>query len=99
MKVRDILMALQPREESFPGEGGKAAPLSNGALPVIAAPPRQPTAWLCPHCGREATVTDVAPSRDGTYRLTFWHCLPCQVWAVTPSDLQELPVWVSSKEQ
>ena len=55
--------------------------------------------WPCPHCGQPAEVTDIAPSRDGTYRLTFWHCEPCQGWAVTPSDLREPPVWVSAKVQ
>ena|SRR5713101_2814527 len=55
--------------------------------------------WPCPHCGKPATITDVSSSRDGTYRLTFWHCEPCQRWACTPSDLREPPAWVSSKVQ
>lgn len=57
------------------------------------------TAWLCPYCGNPVEIDDVGPSRDGTYTLTFSHCTRCQVWTVTPSALQEPPVWVSSKVQ
>jgi hypothetical protein len=47
--------------------------------------------WLCRHCGEPVTIEAVVPSRDGTYELTLWTCQPCQVWAVTPSDLQAPP--------
>jgi hypothetical protein len=57
------------------------------------------SARLCPRCGNPAEVEAVAPSREGIYRLIFLNCRQCSVWAVTPSDLQEPPVWVSSKEQ
>jgi hypothetical protein len=60
---------------------------------------QQPDAWLCPHCGRKAEIEAVEPSRDGTRMLTFWCCLPCGVWAVTPSTLREPPVWVSRRMQ
>ena len=56
--------------------------------------------WPCPHCGTQAEIEGVGPSRDGTYQLTFWHCLPCQIWAVTPSDLREPPTgWVPKRMQ
>jgi hypothetical protein len=66
-------------------------------LTLLRADP--PPSWPCPHCGNPAEVEAVAPSREGIYRLTFLYCQQCSVWAVTPSDLQEPPVWVSSKEQ
>jgi len=59
-----------------------------------------PSPWPCPHCGQPAEVEDVCPSFDGTRMLTLWHCSPCQVWAVTPSTLRELPTgWVKKTEQ
>jgi hypothetical protein len=64
------------------------------------ASPASPHTWLCPHCGNPVEIEGVGPSRDGTYQLTFWNCEPCQVWAVTPSDLREPPTgWVSKAEQ
>jgi hypothetical protein len=48
-------------------------------------------AWPCPHCGREATIEAVEPSLDGERMLTFWHCEPCQSYAVTPSTIKEPP--------
>lgn len=55
--------------------------------------------WPCPHCGNLAEIEGVEPSLDGTRMLTYWHCEPCQTWAVTPSTLREPPVWVSKKKQ
>jgi hypothetical protein len=48
-------------------------------------------AWPCPQCGREATIEAVEPSLDGERMLTFWHCEPCQSYAVTPSTIKEPP--------
>ncbi len=62
--------------------------------PVLSTP-----LWPCEHCGQPAEIEAVEPSRDGTRMLTFWHCEPCQIWAVTPDTLRQPPVWVSSKEQ
>ncbi len=59
----------------------------------------QATPWPCRHCGNPAEIEAVEPSLDGTRMLTFWHCEPCQIWAVTPDSLKQPPVWVSSKEQ
>ena len=59
----------------------------------------EPSPWPCPHCGTPAEIEAVEPSRDGQRILTYWHCEPCQIWAVTPSTIREPPVWVSSKEQ
>lgn len=70
--------------------------------PEVGAEAKQvekPAPWPCPHCGRLAEIEDVTPSLDGQRMLTFWHCPPCQVWAVTPSTLREPPVWVSEREQ
>lgn len=50
-----------------------------------------PAAWPCPHCGREAEIEAVEPSLDGERLLTFWHCAPCQSYAVTPSTVKEPP--------
>lgn len=67
---------------------------------VLAALTQQPASpWPCLHCGKPAEIEAVEPSRDGTRMLTFWHCAPCQVWAVTPNTLREPPVWVSRAEQ
>jgi hypothetical protein len=57
------------------------------------------SAWPCPHCGTPAEIEAVEPRKDDGVLLTFWHCEPCQTWAVTPSTLREPPVWVSRKEQ
>jgi hypothetical protein len=66
---------------------------------VLALLSQQPAPWPCPHCGTPAEIEAVEPSRDGTRMLTFWHCEPCQTWAVTPSTLREPPVWVPKTEQ
>jgi len=62
-------------------------------------PRPQYSPWPCPHCGKPAQIESVEPRRDDGVLLTFWHCLPCQTWAVTPSTLREPPVWVSKREQ
>jgi len=57
-------------------------------------------AWLCPHCGRPATIEDVFPSLDGEQMLTMWSCESCQVVAVTPNAIKEPPSgWVKRTEQ
>lgn len=48
-------------------------------------------AWPCPHCGKPVEIEAVEPSVDGQRMLTFWHCRPCQSYAVTPDTLQEPP--------
>lgn len=63
------------------------------------SPVSEPSSWPCPHCGKPAEIEDVSLSLDGQRMLTFWHCPPCQVWAVTPSTLRDPPVWVSEREQ
>ena len=64
------------------------------------ASPVSPSPWPCPHCGRPADIESVEPSLDGQRMLTFWHCEPCQVWAVTPNTLREPPsAWVSKTQQ
>ncbi len=55
------------------------------------SPPSPSPAWLCPHCGQLATIEAVEPSLDGERQLTFWHCLPCQSYAVTPDTIREPP--------
>jgi hypothetical protein len=60
----------------------------------------QAPSWPCPHCGNPAEIEAIEPSADGQRVLTFWHCEPCQVWAVTPNTLREPPSgWVSRREQ
>src|SRR5262245_17506336 len=62
----------------------------------------QPSApsWPCPHCGQEAEIEDVCPSRSGEQLLTLWNCQRCQVWAVTPSGINEpAKGWVSKAKQ
>ena len=57
-------------------------------------------AWLCPHCGRSATIDDVLPSLDGERILTLWRCDPCQVIAITPDAIRQPPTaWVKNTEQ
>lgn len=53
-----------------------------------------PGARPCPHCSRLATIEAIEPSLDGKRMLTFWHCEPCQTYAVTPDTIREPPVWV-----
>lgn len=55
--------------------------------------------WPCPHCGCPAEIEAVEPSFDGQRMLTFWHCEPCQTYAVTPDTIREPPVWVQRIEQ
>lgn len=56
--------------------------------------------WLCPHCGRPATIEDVFPSSDGERTLTMWSCEPCQVVAVTPDAIKEPPTgWAPKTKQ
>jgi hypothetical protein len=85
MKVRDILVVQQREEFS----------------PVVSALPVQlePTPWPCRHCGQPAEIEAVEPRKDDGVLLTFWRCLPCQTWAVTPSTRREPPVWVSRAKQ
>ena len=47
--------------------------------------------WPCPHCGRPAEIESVEPSLDRQRMLTYWHCTPCQVWAVTPDTINNRP--------
>lgn len=61
---------------------------------------REAASWLCPHCGRPATIEDVFPSLDGERMLTMWSCEPCQVVAVTPDAIKEPPSgWVPKTRQ
>jgi len=66
--------------------------------PVAEQPLLSPS-WPCPHCGQPAEIEAVEPRKDDGVLLTYWHCPPCQTWAVTPATLREPPVWVSRKEQ
>jgi hypothetical protein len=60
----------------------------------------QVASWLCPHCGRPATIEDVFPSLDGERTLTMWSCEPCQVVAVTPNTIKEPPIgWAPKTKQ
>jgi len=58
-----------------------------------------PAGWVCPHCGESVEIEAVEPSLDGERMLTFWHCQPCQSYAVTASDQKEPPVWVTKRAQ
>lgn len=56
--------------------------------------------WPCLNCGNRACIEDVFPSLDGERMLTMWSCNPCQVVAVTPSDIKEPPSgWVKRTPQ
>jgi hypothetical protein len=55
--------------------------------------------WPCPHCGRPAEIEAVEPSLDGERMITFWHCEPCQSYAVTPSTIKEPPKGWGTKTQ
>lgn len=61
--------------------------------------PAPSPSWPCSHCGQPATIEAVEPSLDGKRMLTFWHCEPCQTYAVTPDPIREPPVWVRRIEQ
>ncbi len=55
--------------------------------------------WPCRYCGKPATIEAVEAGRDRQRTLTFWHCEPCQTWAVTPNTVREPPVWVRKTVQ
>ena len=60
----------------------------------------QAASWLCPYCGRPATIDDVCPSLDGERTLTMWSCEPCQVVAVTSNAIKAPPTgWVPKTRQ
>ena len=84
--------------EAFVGEDGRfwwRLPTSPHSESEVSLFP-----WLCPHCGRPATIEDVFPSLDGERTLTMWRCDPCQVVAVTPDTIKEPPSgWVKRVEQ
>ena len=70
--------------------------------PVVSVLPVQPepTPWPCPHCGIPAEIEAVEPRKDDGVLLTYWHCPPCQVWAVSPATIREPPTgWVSKVKQ
>jgi hypothetical protein len=54
-------------------------------------------AWPCPHCGRSAEIEVVERSFDEERMLTFWHCEPCQSYAVTPDTIRQPPKGWSTK--
>lgn len=68
--------------------------LAQDASPVSPASP-----WPCTHCGNPAEIEVVEPRKCDGVLLTYWHCQPCQTWAVTPATIREPPVWVSKREQ
>ena len=63
------------------------------------APKSQDSPWLCERCGNPAEIEAVERSVDRQRMLTYWHCEPCQVWAVTPDTLRQPPVWTPRTEQ
>jgi hypothetical protein len=85
-KYLDMARKFEARMQA---ERKGSSPLSSQSSPV----------WPCPHCGTLTVIDEVCPSLDSTRQLTLWHCEPCQTWGVTPDNLQQPPVWVSSKEQ
>jgi hypothetical protein len=61
---------------------------------------QEPASWPCPRCGAPAQIESVEPRQSDGVLLTFWHCPPCQTWAVTPGTLREPPKgWVLRREQ
>ncbi len=87
MKVRDIMTARQISRD-----------VSSIRQPVPAR--SEPESWPCPKCGRSAVIESVEPSRDGERMLTFWHCEPCQSYAVTPNAIKEPPKgWTTKRKQ
>lgn len=63
--------------------------------PQRIASPASPPAWPCLNCGQPAEIEAVEPSLDGERMLTYWHCDPCQSYAVTPGNVRQPPVaWV-----
>jgi len=81
----------------------KSSNLSQSSIPrggeMGIQPSQERAGWPCPHCGTPAEIEAVEPRKDDGVLLTYWHCEPCQTWAVTPATLREPPVWVSRKEQ
>jgi hypothetical protein len=68
--------------------------------PIKDASPASSSSWLCPHCGRPATIEDVDSSLDGQRTLTFWSCKPCDLAAVTPDAIRLPPLnWIKRTEQ
>jgi len=61
--------------------------------------PSSSSPWLCPYCGGEAEIEEVCRSLDGERWLTLWCCKPCEVYGVTPEEIQEPPVWVKKTKQ
>src|SRR5712692_2304009 len=61
---------------------------------LLETPKPQSSPWPCRKCGRPTEIEAVEPSLDGQRVLTYWHCEPCQIWAVTPDTLRQPPVWV-----
>ncbi len=60
----------------------------------------EPQPWPCDKCGRPAVIEAVEPSLNGERVLTFWHCPPCQSYAVTPSTVKEPPKgWATKTRQ
>ena len=56
--------------------------------------------WPCFKCGNPAVIESVEPSLDGQRMLTFWHCEPCQSYAVTPNTVKEPPKgWATKTRQ
>jgi hypothetical protein len=95
MNIKAHSLNLVLKKRRLPDGFETRASLRGDATETIKAFP-----WLCPHCGRPAVIEDVDWSADGERRLTFWSCPPCQVAAVTPSDLREPPTgWVRRTEQ
>ncbi len=64
-----------------------------------AVAPSEPEAWPCYKCGHPAIIESIEPSRDGERMLTFWHCPPCQSYAVTPDTVKEPPRGWATKTQ
>jgi hypothetical protein len=105
MKTEEFLLSLEHQGLRFTPEGDQLAvepadKLTDALREEIRARKAEvlaflthpaPEAWNCPHCGRSATIEAVEPSLDRERTLTFWHCEPCQSYAVTPSTIKEPP--------
>ena len=93
--------ATQLTQSSKSSESSSPPKARNRPMPsTVVFPQPTPESWPCPHCGREATIEAVEPSLDGERILTFWHCEPCQSYAVTPSTIKEPPKgWGTKREQ
>jgi hypothetical protein len=84
-KYLDMVRKFEERRQAE----GRTEPQKTSLTAVPSRP--APGSWPCPRCGREATIEAVEPSLDGERMLTFWHCEPCQSYAVTPSTIKEPP--------